>query len=874
MNHIPSWAGPATALALILALPAYAQTASTAPDTSEVVVLDPITLLTRWFTTLGSGETGDSGSTVIGIDSVKVRSDDSGDPNTALKTLPTVQYRNDTDDDAGENVDDVLDLRPLEVSISGARVDENNFMIDGVGINSLGSSDNPFELSAGSLSRETGSPNLYAIYGSHSQTQYVPESMVESVEVLDSNVSAQYGGFQGGVVNYQLTKPDTRKASGSASISYQDDSFTRYHIGTEDGTNPNDVAKPQWKKLRYAFDVNQPVSEKTALLFGYSRSYADGLKDKDAQYLSGTVRSESRSDFYRIGVTHDATIGKFGLMLNVTDYSQQWDSNYSKDMQIRTDNLSKSLTGTFTREIGTLSVLGVDARNVKLDLSATYQNNKSGNDYNSNIAYNWIQRVNSTDWEASFMDDWCQSVISGTASTVCREGGYGDRWFNDERLEATAKLTGDIWAGNFSTGMTVSHARVQRTYEGFTLYTVGSAATLSGKSFSAFTCADGDATCNSEEYASTRSQLDGYSMDVEATKLESWLELDQKWGDFALRAGMRLDYNDVLENWDLAPRLVGTWNATESLTLTLGANRYYSDNWIGYAIHDNTKYPVSSTRTANSTTGVVGDWVESTTRRSYSYLGSGLDTPYTDEVTLAAAYKDGWTDGTWRARYIHRDGKDQFARSEDSTTTVNTLTNNGWSKYDSFVLEYQKVWDMPSGSRLQNLGLYISGAWANRQISNNSYYGSDGTSGEEEHYWYNNKSYSLSEFAVTTGNMDIPVRSTIELRGAWDDGKYELGVGADVAFGYTGVIDTDETVIATNADGYTGEHYVYEDHKFDAAVSLNLSAKIRLARIRQNDLDLSIKVANLLDDVGNRTSTSSNPWMAGRSFAMSMNYTW
>jgi hypothetical protein len=818
---------------------------------------------------LGSGEIGDTGSTVMGVGSINVRSDDSGDPNTALTSLPTVQYRNDTDNDAGVNVDDVLDLQPLEVSISGARVDENNFMIDGIGINSLGSSDNQYELSAGDLSRETGSPNVNAIYGAHSQTQFVPESMLEGAEVLDSNVSAQYGGFQGGVVNYQLKKADVNKASGGATFSYQDDSFTHYRLGTEDGDNPSGRDKPEWKKIRLAFHHNQPLSDRTAVFFGFSRSTAEGTKQKDAQYLAGSVDSKTRSDFYRLGLTHKADIGTFGLTLNVTDYSQDWDSNYSRDMQLNVETLSKSLTGTFSHEFGPV----LAARNVKLDLSATYQHNRAGNDYNSNVAYNWLQRINSTDWEATTMSDWCQSVISGTANTTCREGGYGDRMMKDERLDLTAMLSGDIWAGRFSTGVTFSHAKAVRDFEGYSLYTVGSNATLSNKSYTAFTCADGDETCTTEQYASTLSYQVGNEVEVDANKVEGWLELTQSWGDFDLRTGLRVDYNDVLNNWDAAPRLTGTWRASETLALTVGFNRYYSDNWIGYKIHDNLIRPTNFTRTASST-GVVGDWVQGSTNSTYRYSGSGLDTPYNDEITVGITYEDIWSGGLWRLRYIHRDGKDQFARSEDSTSSNNILTNDGWSEYESFVLEYTKTWKRPAGSRLDNVGLYITGAWADREISNSTYFGSDGTSGATEYYWYNDKSYDLSEFSVVTGNLDIPVRATIELRGSWFDGKYELGIGADIAFGYTGVIDTDEEVTATHADGYTGDHYVFEDYDFDAAVAMNLSAKIRLAQIRDNNLDLNVKVANLLDDLGNRTASNSNPWMPGRSFALSLNYTW
>lgn len=864
------------AAAALLAQPLAAQTSATDTGTdSGVIQLDPLTLF-GWITSIVSGDTSNTGSTTLGAASVNARSDGSGDANTALTSLPTVQYRNDTDADAGTNIDNVLDLKPLELSISGGRTDENNFMIDGVGINSA-VSESPF--ASTDLSRVTGSPNVYAIYGTHTQTQFVPSSMVEGVEVLDSNVSAEYGGFQGGVVNYKLKKASTAAASGEASISYQDQDFTRYHLGTEDGLNPLDVQKPTWRKRNLVFTHNQPIGDRTAVLFGFSRSYAEGPKTKDPELTVGAAKSESRSDFYRLELTHETSVGTFGLTANITDYSQDWDAAYSRDMQIDMKTLSKSLTASYDREFETLRFAGIQARNVKLDVDVTAQSNSADNDYNSNVMIQWVQRGR-TGWEASLMDDWCQTITTGIAVTTCREGGYGDRAFDETRKKISAKLSGDVWKGRFSMGITSSRADVSRTYEGYSMYvasssaTVNSDSTLAGKSFSAFICPEGDEACNAEQYGRTRTSLQGYTLDVDATRTEAWLELDQKWGDFGLRGGARVSYNDVLKNWDVAPRLVANWTPTEALTLTLGANRYFSDNWITYAIHDGTLYPVASTRTHNPTTGVVGDWSTPAAQRQYSYLESGVDTPYTDELTIGAIYSDDWTGGTWRARYIQRDGKDQFARSVDSTTTVSTLTNDGWSKYDSVVLEYKKVWAMPQGGRLDQLGLYVSGVWADRQVSNNSYFGDEGIAGGTEYFWYNDTSYTLSEFGVVTGNMDIPVRSTIELRGSWDEGRFELGLGADVAFSYTGVIDTGDEINVPNGQGTVVSHYVWEDRKFDATVSVNLSARVRLAQIDGNPLNLDLKVSNLLDDTGNRMASTSNPWMQGRTFWVGTTYTW
>jgi len=59
-----------------------------------------------------TGSSEGAGATTVGSEGVCIRTDGSGDANTALTSLPRVQYRNDADTDAGENSDDVLDFKP------------------------------------------------------------------------------------------------------------------------------------------------------------------------------------------------------------------------------------------------------------------------------------------------------------------------------------------------------------------------------------------------------------------------------------------------------------------------------------------------------------------------------------------------------------------------------------------------------------------------------------------------------------------------------------------------------------------------------------------------------------------------------------------
>ncbi|TCM76580.1 hypothetical protein [Rhodovulum steppense] len=818
----------------------------------------------------------DQGKTVLGNESMAIRSDGSGDANTALTSLPNVQYRDDTDADAGQNGDDILNLKPLELSISGGRVFENNFILDGVGINSLAGNENPNTTT--DLSRQTGNPGSYTFYGLHSQTQFVPSAMVDSFEVRDSDIPAEFGGFQGGVVDYRLTEPSTERASGKVTFDYHSDAMVDYKLGTEDGDNPFDVPKPEFTNLQYSAEVNQPLGGRTAVILGFGRRWAESTKAMDPQYRSGKAENDSRSDFWRLRLAHDLEGGgkiSFGGML--TDYSQGWDSNYIEDYHMDVETRGLSLDARYENEWDALEIGGLGLSNVKLTLRAIHQDNSAENVNRESEFYSWYGAYFSTlrgvSYTTDAFDAWCDAPDAAREPedyVACLRGGYGSKSYDDTRDRIEAKLEGDVWRGSFTLGAALERVEAGRSGSGFTSYT----ASVYPGTFGSFTCPADDPACIEDQYLRIRITQDPYDVAVDAKKTEAYFDLDQSWGDFGLRGGLRIERNDVLKNTDIAPRLSASWTPTPDFALTLGANRYYSGSYLSYAIHGVVPRGVNQSRSHDAATGVVGDWGAPINLNAFSYTQGGLRTPYVDEGSLAMLYRDVWTGGTWRLKFIDRQGKDQFARSQDSTSLVNRLTNDGTNEYRSVSLEYQKAWEVGQGRALDDVSLYVSGVWSKRRSSNDSYFGELGDDGTDEFIWYDNRSYTRGEFYEVTGNRDIPVRATVELASSWQQERFRLGIGADISFGYTAAIDTGTNGTFVNPDYGSRPHDIYEDFNFDAAVSTFLSGRLRLARLQGGDLDLNVKVSNLFNDLGNRTATSRNPWMPGRAIHVGTSYTW
>ncbi|PTQ75725.1 TonB-dependent receptor plug domain-containing protein [Celeribacter persicus] len=857
--------------------------------TSALLLSAPATLLAQEPTVLDpiliEGEEGQTqalegsdegvGATALDTDAIIIRGDGSGDANTALTTLPHVQSDKVSRSDPGSNVDDVLDLQPQELSISGGSLTENTILLNGVSINSVTGTTNP--LGADELNRETNSPNYMATFGLHSQTQFVPSSLIDSAEVLDNNISAQYGGFQGGVVKYELKKPSPDQAEGSFTLNYGTSDWANYEIGTKDGQNPDDQPKPTWTKLEYAYDFNQPVGDRSALRFGFSRRSAEGTKAKLPQYVENEVENESRSDFYSLSYSHEFLNGDtVTLSGQYTDYDQEWTSNYIENLDVDVIEKSLSLDAKFEKSWDLLSFAGIDLRDTKLTFRAIHQDNETSNNSNSDTLYYWYGSYapNSSGSRPPFYTDtfdaWCNADDTGATSVACRIGGLGDKTYSDKQNQIEALFEGEVWNGNFALGANITEVKANRTASDFVFYSVANRLTDTS-SFDAYTCAEDDPSCYDDIYMNRRLVYDAYDVDIDAFAASAFAELEQTWGTVTLRAGLRADYNDVLDNLDLAPRLSATWKPSDDFKLAVGVNRYYSDSYLAYAIHDGIPRGQVQTRTHNTSTGEVGDWVDSTNNRPYSFTQSNLDTPYTDEFSLTALFRENWTGGTWRLTGLYREGKDQFAASEDSGSVDQTLSNDGWSKYKSVSLEYENNWEVNRGA-LDSLGLYLSGIWADRRVSSDTYYAED--EGSLYFIAYNDESYSSAEFNEITGNLDIPVRATVELRSAWQNERLKLGLGADITAGYDGVRNTDTTKTLVNDTYGSQSHEVYEDYKFDAVVAAYLTATLRLAELNTGAVDLNLKVSNLFNDIGNTTATDDNPWIEGRSFYIGTSVTW
>lgn len=836
-------------------------------QTADTTMLEEITVSSGdGGVKLGTDSAGDTGTTVMDATQVGTRTDGSGDANSFLRGLPNVQYQNDTKQNAGVEGQAILNTKPLEVSISGGRTYENNIILNGIGINTITGTEEPYDQgNQGELSDDDNRYDADRIFGLHSQTVFVPTDFVESATVIDSNASARYGSFQGGVVEYKLKEPATDRLRATATVEYESDDLVTYNLATEDGLNPNDVKEPEFYKKKNSLSVSGPITENIAVIGQYSVTDAWTSKAKNYIYGDEEVESESKNQFFRFQANAETDFGLFKLEGVHTDYYQDFESNNYRDLEI--DTATQTYAGKLENiyDVEDFSLGGIAVSNVSLTSRLTASKSDARNLGGADTMRNWVSTyyrsisgVNTKVFESSMLD-WCRVDPASKTTTACREGGMGtNRGQGQERYTWSQDLTGDIWNGTFRTGYEFGYTQADRwrakDYVSYTFNVAQAYTALRNANIKSFTCRTTE-ECYSEQFAYTKTVYTAYDLQAQIMQANSYLELDQTFDWLTIRPGIRLDYDDYQGNLNIAPRLVATVTPIEVLSISGGYNRYYDAANLAYAIRDQQPRAITYVRNP-SNKGVIGDFPTMPAQTYYSLDASGLKTPYTDEFTAAVNFVDPLTEGDWRLRYMHRSSRDQYASATPTNATY-ILTNSAEGSYDSFSAEYEKELPVAAWNPADQSVLSASLTWADRNVSANSYFVDEDDL--EDRISYKGMSYTKAGFNAVTGNMDIPIRAQVGLTGSFFEERLAVGVAANYNFAYDGVADTGKV-----EDIGGVQHDIWSDKAFDGVLTVDLSGSYKVANIDDHGLTLNFKVLNLFNELGNGTAKDGQPWVIGR----------
>jgi hypothetical protein len=827
--------------------------------------------------TLGTVAPSDTGTTTFDANNVNLRTNGNGDANTFMRNLPNVQYQNPGGSNPGASSANTIDTKPQLLSISGGRTYENNFILNGVSVTNItGPANNVANLTDTGIGPVGGS----SIQGMSPQNIYVPTEFIGQATIIDSNASAEYGQFMGGVVSYDLAGPPTDRYHASVSASRDTSDFATYILATPNGTNPTNRAPPSYEKTNLSASVGAPITRDFSFIAQASRREAESSKPKSIQ-IGGDAPENSDNIFLRFAATVRTDIGKFTLDTSRTDYFQHWDFIQGRNVYIDANTEGATTQLKYETNLAGVRADEVGLGQVKLTSRAFYNTSETQNNSGDSALISWRKQalnnyVPGTGWNQqsiATLPDWCHAVnpstypaptgTAATASINCYDGGYGNTLQGQTDYGAQATLTGDVLLGNFMLGTELKNyegrsARMEDLKQG------------SGNVNGSWICQTGDPFCSPGQYI--QSYFLYRKRDITATlnAVHAFAEIDQTWEWFNVRGGVRLDYDDYAKNENIAPRLVGTIRPFDGLSFTGGYNRYYIGETLYYAIRDQVPGVLLYNRGAPvAVPGGLrpGDFgAPIPAGNATKYTTQDLSTPYNDEFTGAVGIRDPLLGGQVRLKYLERYGEDQFATVACGAGCTKA-TNDGEKFYRSASAEYTKEWyGLSNPFNLNAAAITGNVTWSEQWGSANSYLLNSDINGngtaDTIPILYNDVSYRPEQFTALTGNLDIPVRFGATVATVWFDGALELNATAGINLGFQGVYDTGGTRPYRDANGVMRDHEYYQDWKFTPSLKLDVSGQINVTE----QAAIQFNVNNITNSAQNTIAIYDNPWVLGRSY--------
>ncbi|MBF7684099.1 TonB-dependent receptor plug domain-containing protein [Acinetobacter sp. B5B] len=771
-----------------------------------------------------------------------------------LKNNPNVQFSNQSD-----NSNTPGELQPENVSFHGEKFYQNSYLIDGLSNNNtINPGANNGELS--------NSPDGYSptdLPAGGTQSFWINAELIASAEVFDSNISAKYGGFTGGVVDAKLKDPDLNKPSGRISFRTTNHHLTEYHVDDriheafEQATSL--TYQPQFTKKFYTATINQPLSDQAGIIFSYNRQESD-----IPFYHSVLGKWEDQNRKSENFLLKGSYLLANGDTLRATAMYSPHESTYPKK-----DVEDGAFTNTgggyrFNLEWNHLAQWG------KVTSLIGYQFEENDIQHESDYYASWYNRYQNTNSKSISWNS------TGSASTATRLGYYGGSGhFATEKSSLTAKQDYELkpiqWGQTqhqIDLGWNIDNysARYQRFGD-----VISSRGTSTWST--ATVCQAGDVLClEGEQYFKNRTLYPARVVKGNYTNIAAYLQDSMRWNNFEVTAGMRLSYDDYLSNLNISPRLSGSFDVfgDHKTRLFAGANRYHAQSLLAYKLRQGiSQYYVQSRTNASSawTTGTL-------TKASYDYDISTLKTPYSDELNLGISQRI--ADTVWTLKYVNRQGRDQFGRNNATAADGQKyyyLSNEGKTKGNTVSLNIEPI--SPYAFKYIDLTWSFNASYSNNKSSSQTYY--DVSNTDENMVVFDNKlmqrgdmdalDYSTPWKAYFNVDMTVP---------RWNfNWTQRLGYTSGYKSYSTSTLICDGTGLCGN---YVGNATLYTPVKYKNYVSYDWRFSYTKPMFKTQSLELTVDVMNVfntaIESSKSTTLSSAITYKTGRQIWLGAAWNW
>lgn len=798
-------------------------------------------------TLIQSHQTPPMGTSTVGRKQIERLPAGNGDITSLLKINPNVQF-----DNAQQSSKSPGELSPANVSINGAQFYQNAFLVDGMGMNN---DINPGDSTHNQVSSVPG----------RSQGLALDTDLLDSITVRDSNISAAYGGFNGGVIEANTRAP-SKDFHGKISYQTTRSDWTSYHVDSGerekfDGASSSDT---------YAY---QPEFEKHIV-----RATLEGHLTEDFGLLANITQKTSTIPVHVFNYLSSA---KSSYGESKQDQERQAQNFFLKGVWRASEDLDLEASLTYAPESATYYRDNALNTGYSIESGGTLFNFKSTQQ--ASLAkitqqLSWSRLENSRDSDADDWNNWKQNSVKdwGTGS-ISTEGGYGDIEQSQDSLSYKLDVQWDalefMWTSHrFRSGLELQRQSFEynrSTESNVNVYALMKAGTQ---------CADastlnGNTHCDSEagQFVSSLTQYRQGNFSFDINSWAAYLEDEIRVSRVMLRPGVRIDNDDYMNKTTVAPRFALEWDLFDNrhTLFTAGANRYYGRNSASWALREGVRdLQYGYSRAKNPITGkniaaaLDNPWVEDTHYRSDSEFQE-LDIAYDDELTfgLTQVVKDVELGVKW----VGRRGRDQV-RSEkvvnatDSTkpSTYTRYTNEGKSDSETLTFTVSPLKPLELWGSRNTLSL---AADYSHRTSNFSGY-ADEYEAEKKEVYYQGRLIHISELPPANFNHDWTYRLTTmtEVPSAnltWSNFlRYRSG------------LDTLKTDSQNKIDGY---NQVY-DVSYAKSLTWDLRLSWELPLAKDHAAFVNLDVFNVTDRVIASGNVNSNAAFSGTVYETGRQY--
>lgn len=763
------------------------------------------------------------------------------------------------------------DLEPADISIHGAKFWQNQFMVDGMSVNN--------DINPGNRNYAYVNASVSELHGNPSQGIALDIGLVERVDVHDSNVSAEYGGFNGGVVN-AVTRMPAREFAGSISTTHTRNAWARYHIDSwkqaefydtpaiADGYVRN---QPEFETTTWRLNLEGHLSDTFGVIGSFTRKHSDiynqrvlnqSMRDNGAQLEAFTSVFRQIDNYFLKSVWSPAPHFMLETVFNHEPHQSEHFNRNAKD-------------GDFI----------IDGGGTNAGLTATWEGDRLVQTHKLNWSTLEHSRTGGPGWFARWRHS--EQINWGDPRGLALYGTFGDLYQQQDSLGYQLKLEWSplpLLGGEHRFALGGGIVETEAAYQRRQAYTDGGIPALRPTR----TCTDANGVVDTRHCSASplttlwpgfapgdgqyASYVDLYlagQIKVDQRAWSLWAEDDIQMGRARLRPGLRIDADNYMDKATVAPRLAFEYDLSGNghSRLTAGANRYYGRNVFDYALREGREqlhYRMSR--------GPDLVWDDPVPASLNTTVFRQLEVPYDDEWMLGLRQL-AW-DTAIELKYVQRQGHDQIRKRRVSGPVADPgvhqsshyrYENSGRSRTRSLALTVQPLREIAWAGTSTTAQLIAN--WTEVESNHESY--SDVLS--DEVIQYQGRFMAWDERPLENYNRPWTARILTQTS------VPALGLTIGNYLGWRGPFS------AAMATGRTvqyqsGQVDVYERRRFGTSMTwdLRLAWERRLG-VQQETVFSNLDITNVLD----RTNTSAyiEDWQGsyaeyelGRHFQLEIGY--